>query len=340
MFLKFSTTWIRGLSSLLGCFGRPAIIRRQGIQLQENLVTSKFGAAVISSLVEFQEVQIYFVTSIQIATLVSFNPGNPNTGTANSNSYGEATSNSATVAILGINGAASILLTQYCLQRAGMHWWYTFVIMSTTVILALVVYGDQSHLMPPVDALWEQFESGAQISSCGNEPSPMTYCQPNNEYVYSLIRLGSAAGYITFVVGPLAWAVLFLDQLAFTIMAKFPSLTEKLSILSQKLRFLKMRRCKFWSWSLAFYWFGIQTLFFSVAIVHICSLLLLASDAGFNDAANWSFGQFIAAMVWAPTIAKYLYFIVCMCPSAYILYPPVHVRPPLSSAGLVADLAA
>lgn len=114
-----SSLWPRWIYAWLGCFSAP--LQNKGRCLQSSLTSSRFTAAAISSLVEFQEDQLYFIGSIQVASLISFDPNNPNTGSSNKSSFGSALLGSAIVSALGINGVYTVLLCQVCLQRSGRN---------------------------------------------------------------------------------------------------------------------------------------------------------------------------------------------------------------------------
>ncbi|KAK4224287.1 hypothetical protein QBC38DRAFT_515323 [Podospora fimiseda] len=92
--LKFFTTSLQiPLKSLLTRFQN----------FQTTLTTSQPFSALSSTLVEFQEVQIYLVASIQVATLISFNSKNTTTGLDNSDSFASAILNARVAPSLSIN---------------------------------------------------------------------------------------------------------------------------------------------------------------------------------------------------------------------------------------------
>ncbi|KAK0710854.1 hypothetical protein B0H67DRAFT_646280 [Lasiosphaeris hirsuta] len=320
--LKFTTTWTRKIFYLSSCFqgrrGREET-RKRGKLVQSNLAASRFGAAVVSSLVEFQEVQIYFVGSIQIATLISFSPDNPNTGSVNSYSYGGALLNSVTITSLSITSLSCILLIQRSLQRVGMHWWYPFITMTVTYVLALVIFAVQGDLMPSVEGLWDRFDSDSQLTLCGSNPSPMTYCRP--PYALSFIR-DAGSVYAVCFAGSLVWLGLFVDQVASTANSttkKLPSSLQRwlrgpregkwgrgFDTLRCKLG--KWKKSKTGTWVSKLYSILISLAVFWMVCGYITSLRPVVARVDIGDTSGWSFGQLIALVVWIPTLVKHVYY--------------------------------
>ena len=309
---KLLSTWTgRAVTLFRRCDGSPDP-HRQGAQLQSRLASSKPGAAITSSLVEFQEVQIYFVAVVQIAALISFNPANPSAGSSNQNSFSSALLNSIAVSGLGIYSTFGTLLTQCCLQRADMHWWYTFVIMSVTYVLALTIFARNPSLLPPTDGLWTSFKASAPLAQCGFNPSPMTYCSLSYDSYNTLFSSGGSAGGIGLATfGAVAWWTLLIDQLAFSIRDKLPHVSRRLSSLDRTGIFGRVLKSRAWPWMLSLYWGSVQGFLLYGTAAYLGTLVRVVSRTSIGDTANWTFGQFIAVTVWAPTIIKFIYFNIC-----------------------------
>jgi hypothetical protein len=319
---KIFSTWTRKAVTLFRrCDGSPDP-HSQGAQLQSRLASSKPGAAIVSSLVEFQEVQIYFVAVVQIAALISFNPANPSAGSSNQNSFGGALLNSIAVSDLGIYSTFGTLLTQCCLQRAEMRWWYTFIIMSVTYVLALTIFARNPSLLPPTDGLWASFKASAPLPQCGFNPSPMTYCSlPYN----TLFSYGGSTGGIGLAAfGTLAWWSLLIDQLAFSIREKLPNVARRLSSLDRRGIFRRVLKSRTWPRMLSLYWGLVQGFLLYGAAAYVGTLVRVVSRTNIGNTANWTFGQFIAVTVWAPTIIKFIYFNICKL----LFQPPTFLSTP------------
>jgi len=307
--LRASTTWARRLDALFKRRskrdGSPSR-DEQPATLLSKLGASRLGPAATSALVEFQEMQIYFVASVQIATLVSYNPSTTEATGANNDSYAAMLLNSGLAALLAISSTACIMLVQCCLQRTRMHWWYIFILMTYTLVFAIVVFARRSRLMPPADTLWEHFRDDTLLPRCGNNPSPMTYCRPPRDTAF---LDNAVAGYVVCCLGGVAWVGLFMDQLATSIPKRFPAAAKRLGGL--KLPHKVRGKTRFWSSISAAYWIVVEVLLLVMTGYHLSQLVLILRDVDISDPGNWSFGQLIAVSVWAPTIAKFLYTIIC-----------------------------
>ena len=265
----------------------------------------------VSSTVEFQEVQVYFVASVQVATLITYNPETTGSTGANNTSFAAVLLNSGLAALLNINSLSCILLAQCSLQRARMHWWYTFVMMTFAFILTVVIFARRNILMPPADGLWEKFKGDVLLPLCGDNPSPMTYCKPPRETKF----LDNAVqGYAVCGLGALVWVGLLIDQLAFTVSKRYPVVAKSISNPKHMLQ----RKSKIWRSMSAAYWFTVEFLLLVLAVYNVVVLGLILEGVDISDIANWSFGQYIAVMIWVPTIAKFTYFNICKSTSSFI----------------------
>lgn len=325
LLLRISTTFARRLGILFSPGGDKGISTHHRSSKLAPLASkpkiSRLGAAATSSLVEFQEVQSYFIVSVQIATLISYNPEITDTAGANNTSFAAVILNSGIAAFLNITGVACIVLVQCCLQRAHMRWWYTFIMTSVTLIIALFIFAWRNNLMPPTDGLWETFRDKGPIPLCGNNPSPMVYCRApwDTRFLDNAI-----AGYVTCGLSGLAWAGLLIDQLAFTIPERFPAFAKRLQKLEVK-RLLEGKR-KAWRLLASAYWFIIEALLLLNVGYQLSQLALMVNDIGIGANGSWTFGQLIAVTVWAPTIAKFIYFNICKSFSSFIFQTPFYAR--------------
>jgi len=177
--------------------------------------------------------------------------------------------------------------------------------MTIVFALALAIAVEGEALIPPVDALWEKFKGDEPVPACGGNPSPMTYCG------LSIIPAEPwGAGTLFAIFGSVAYVGLAIDQLYDGIRARFPTWADKLGRRCHDSKATRIVR-RVWPWLRDIYWFGIQAiLLFSVAW-YFAVLLDASSEASIGDTTKWSFGQFIAVMVWAPTIAKFIYYNIC-----------------------------
>ena len=74
------------------------------------------------------------------------------------------------------------------------------------------------------------------------------------------------------------------------------------------------------AWVFDLYWDALEIVILSKTCDYIQTAV--ATFATPSGTADWNFGQFIAVMVWAPTISKFLYFSVCESSTPPILVVP------------------
>jgi hypothetical protein len=310
LILKISRSWVRPVGipfRRLTRQGRDEF-REKLAAVQSQLETSRLGSAVTSSLVEFQEVQIYFIISAQIATIIAYNPDMADALGSNNSSYAAVILNSGLATFLNISSIGCILLAQCALHRAGMRWWYIFSIMTISLILAIATFALRNQLMPPVETLWRQFKDSAPLPLCGNNPSPMTYCGQSLDTSY----LDNAIiGYVVSGLGSLTWVGLFIDQLNFTLRTEHPTLCQRLRRNLDRYEAILRRKSKVWRVLGTAYWLAIEFALVCLVGYHFSQIVLMLENISIGDISKWGFGQLIAVMVWAPTIVKCIYFNIC-----------------------------
>lgn len=286
--------------------GRRRSAWMQANDVQDRLIDLRLHAATVSTLVEFQEVQGFFVGAIQVATLATFRPkGLSQSSDANSaRSFGEAILDSQLVQSLAINGLLPLLLVQCLLQRYGMRWWYTFSLLWLTFVLALVVQARKNSLISSFDTLMQVFVQNSPVASCGNNPNPMVYCDINSTYWEdSALR----ADLMYFAIAMLT--VDFLAPITKTWRPIKAALT-CLAILEDENRVYAWLRRKFWPPFLQFVWFALEYLLLILVALYLLTLLNIATlmNSGSNTWGSWSFGQLVSVMVWVPLLFKFAYY--------------------------------
>ncbi|KAH8903392.1 hypothetical protein BR93DRAFT_961828 [Coniochaeta sp. PMI_546] len=139
-FAKLMVFWIpAGFAVLLGHPWTSFSDQRR------HLALSRPYAALFSTLVEFQEMQGLLVIAIQLATLATFSSSGecpyalycPTIDSVSS--LGEALLNAKLVRGPAINGALPVLLAQITLQRAGLRWSYPLVFTTLASALAAII---------------------------------------------------------------------------------------------------------------------------------------------------------------------------------------------------------
>ncbi|ROW13978.1 hypothetical protein VPNG_04097 [Cytospora leucostoma] len=267
---------------------------------QEVASQSRAAAALTSALVEFQEVQGFFVASIQCATLMIFASDDDSAMLSSTSSFGEAVLNVEVVQMLSINGVLPVLLIQIGLMRLGVRWWYMTCIVAGVFALALVIA--TRSLMPDYDTLWAYFKESGPIDTCGGNPSPMTYCLNSVDGLNSVLQSMNSG----LMLGCVTVSVLLLDQTWYSLNTddRLDRLLDSWELASPKVLFLRRRA---WPVFMVLLWFGIEfglLIYVGIYLKAVVEVLAVVGTA----ASDWTYGQLIAVMVWAPIVGKYVYF--------------------------------
>jgi hypothetical protein len=256
----------------------------------------------LSTAIEFQEVQGFFVIAIQIATLATFRYacGASCPVLDSVESVGEILMTSELVRTLAINSILPVLLQQALLQSVGMRWWYSLTITTTLFFLAVAI--QDGNLFPPVQSLWEHLKVAEPILECGGNPSPKIYC------LAGLPQVGNGVPFIPGLrIAYVAMPFLILDQLAHSkpLRGYFEKMPK--SAIVQDLAFRGIFRFVY-----HIVWIGLQLGLLVNVIVYLRDLLGITSGIGM-DPTQWTYGQLVAVMLWAPIVGKYIYYNVCKC---------------------------
>lgn len=267
---------------------------------QANLSRSRPAAALTSALVEFQEVQGFFVASIQFATLLVFAADDQSAMLSSTSSFGEAVLNVEVVQMLSINGVLPVLFIQIGLMRLGVRWWYMTSIVVGVFILSMVIA--TRDLMPDYDTLWAYFKESGAIEMCGGNPSPMTYCLNSVNGLNGALQSMNSG----LILGCVTVSVLVLDQLWHSANrnGRLDDVLNEWELSSPRGMFLRRR---VWPVFMGLLWFCLEFGLLIYVGIYLKATVSILELVG-TSASNWTYGQLIAVMVWAPVIGKYVYF--------------------------------
>lgn len=318
LILKTLNSWSRLASWPLIVLARKIFVPRRpsawtrATMLQNRLAQTRLNAATITSLVEFQEVQAFFVIAIQIATLATSQiEGRSSSG---SSSFAEVLLNAQMVQSLAVNSILPVVLTQCILQREGMLWWYSFGLTSTTVLLAQAVQTPSMSRVSNFDTLWQNFKEGSPVESCGGLPNPMTYCNMDNFNARYEDWNGTGVA-MAFVY--IAVASLLIDMLA-TVprvqkVISFHLFRVSVAADRHELRGFMFLVLKNYLWPCfrEFWWFGVQAGLLAFVVSYFAEVLIMGFSVDLMHLRNFNYGQLISVMVWAPTLGKFVYYSIC-----------------------------
>jgi len=163
--------------------------------------------------------------------------------------------------------------------------------------------------MPTMTALWKKFMDDEPVPDCGENPSPMTYCGPPLDSVAGW-SMGVRGRYVFALFGSLAYLGLAIDQFSYAFHGKISTVAGKLGRPNHGSKAMRFAR-RAWPWVRDIYWFIVEAILLLGTLLYYAILLEASPQARISDSSEWSFGQLIAVMVWAPTIVKYIYFNIC-----------------------------
>ncbi|KAK1654200.1 hypothetical protein BDP81DRAFT_445097 [Colletotrichum phormii] len=259
-----------------------------------HLRSTRFSVALCSTMIEFQETQAFFVMAIETATLTM------------------VIMNSQSLAIRVDVGVAKVfasantllvLITQAIMQRRGMYWWYTFILTVIVYVLCAII---QMISLPTPSFL---SDPDPKFADCGGRHSILQTCVQaeygGDYYIYGGY-LRSSDQSIQFFIYTSIMVFLTADHLGHV-----PRLGKMMSSATQALR---GRKIQIPAWVLKTFsvlgkilWFLLvalmaYTLLFNIVQVHSFVRETLRSKE------QWTFGQVVAVLVWAPVLSKYIYY--------------------------------
>lgn len=283
---------------------RSAWIRADAIQ--NRLAGLRLHAATVSTLVEFQEVQAFFIGAIQVATLATFRPTGSSSSDANSaTSFGQVLLDSQLVQTLAIYGVFPLLCVQYMLHRYGKRWWYTFALVWITLIMALVIQARRDLLVSKFDVLWAIFKADRPVASCGNNANPMVYCNVYSESSTD-VEVWANMMYMQIVLLTIDFFVPSLEKTR-----PVKTMIMNLSMYENKSPVYAWIRRAFWPYFIIFFCFLLQISLLLTTVAYFELFLATTSmSIDINGLGQWSFGQFVALLVWVPTLFKFAYYTI------------------------------
>lgn len=309
---------------------KPSLAKQAWIrasEIQRRLSQRRLYQATLVILREFQEVQVFFIGAIQIATLATFKPKSSSLSDANSaNSFGAAIMDSELVQMLAVNSMIPILLVQSMIQRGNRYevrkgdkkrkrsplTWYNFTLVWITVILAIIIHARRNKLIANYEDLFEVFKDQKSVPACGGNPNPMVYCNVDNK-----LDTRFKAGI------PVIWlaiSLLTIEFLAFQFpdWKRWQPVQRKQDNMNptQAQVFHWFRKCH-WLVVIKAIWFLLECALLASSAIYLADILAIThsmtggsnSWGATNSWGSWSFGQLIAVMVWVPTIFKFFFYL-------------------------------
>lgn len=254
---------------------------------------SRLADATTNLLVEFQEAQVFFVLAIQIALLIATLRGAEFIDASSISSYlvnQQWIRQSAHFVLL------PIVLNQLSLRRMCRSSVYSLLLCAVVLIMgAAVIY--KTALSYQQDKLWGMFSSKFSVQECGYNTSLRAYCSGSSSFY--LLPGPSVMPWIFVLYG-----VLVLEKVAIAVSGS--------------------KQYKVWHESPAVFKIMDTTRLGAAVVLPVfyfaseIALLVFIGKACYlishmvTPGEDWNIGQLVAALIWAPVVAKYLYQILCM----------------------------
>ncbi len=257
----------------------------------------------MTALVEFQEIQAFFVGAIQLATLVVYTSSNNSALLDTISSFGEAVLNAELVQTLSVNAVLPILFIQISLLRCGVRWWYMLTIVIMDFLLAGIIL--TLDLTPDFDDLWAYFKESTPIGPCGGNPSPMTYCfdsLSDLNHVFQPLNSGIILGCFAIPA--------FIGSQAWPSVNRWLEIDKQLDAWETRSRTVLVIRRRVWPVSSVILWAGLEISLLVYVVLYLKALLAIMTRVS-TDSSQWGYGQLVAVLVWAPVLGKYIYFNIC-----------------------------
>ncbi|KAK1519916.1 hypothetical protein CPAR01_15409 [Colletotrichum paranaense] len=259
-----------------------------------HLRSTRFSVALCSAMVEFQETQAFFVMAIEAATLTMV--------IMNSESLAIRVDVGAAKAFATAN-TLLVLITQAIMQRRGMYWWYTFILTVIVYVLCAII---QMLSLPAPSSSTSDHD--LELVECGGQRSILQTCMQfgNGDYYFADGYLQSSDKSTYFVIYTAVMVFLTADHLGNT-----PRLRKVKDLARQA---LEKRKIRIPAWVFTV-WSVLGKLLWAFLVL-IMATSLFANVAQVHDFVRstmgkkkqWTFGQVVAVLVWAPVLSKYIYY--------------------------------
>ncbi|KAK0614403.1 hypothetical protein B0T14DRAFT_570340 [Immersiella caudata] len=255
------------------------------LRSQNRLYRSFPNSAILATAVELQEAQAYLTIAIQIATIVTLSPlCEPDCTIYKSiSTISEGMMSSSLLRSVAVNSILPVLLLQCALQLSSMRWLYPLILTIAVCIPAVVVHLRSS--LPPLNLMQARLEHTEPVPQCGNHMSLMAYCLEAMPYVKIPVILG------VLPLGFTTVGILMLDQVLHRI--TLGPLASRFQPLAQGVVYVLMVMLE-----------GGLLAGIALHLGNILGLLNNNSIAG----GEFSYGQYLASMVWVPVVGNFVYY--------------------------------
>lgn len=249
---------------------------------------SRTSVAIATTLVEFQEAQVWFIFAVQIASILAI-VVNSQEGAF----WGEIIVNAAVAYHISQNGILPMFLIQICLHNEGIRNWHTFLGFLLEYLLAIIA---ATQTIKRHDA-FELFRSQSDLPACGGIPARgrtaprlgrWTGRRSASSRILSCIRWSSWS----WTASP-SWSSLSTSYPGRCGSTSRPNTSDSTATTPAEGRWAStsIRRP-----SLRYGWRTFEVVYLVINILYLVSLIMVINAESFA-ANSWSYGQIIAVTV-------------------------------------------
>ena len=323
---------IRALKFLATKF--PALKRAipQGLKFNRQWTkSSRLRPAHVTSLIEFQRAQAYFMIAVQIACLIALHyPGQ-----LESTSWQQLHNNISLLFDLALGGSGPVVLALLSLKSIESRGTYTLLLSTCSVALSIAtgVFSMTRHIDPDLHINYQ----GVGVPACGLRTAPIKYCYSQNSYgwiymprskdlaillPFSLVQLGLIVEKVWCTV----WLCRHRDLSAIArkgYRIRYFALPDSIDQTTDRDQRMNARRrnnpapaiqgqaargrleiLKPWH-----YQFIQVVLCFPMYYIFSQYQALVSNDL--EGSGNWSLGQVMSVTVWIPVLLEYFWMLIC-----------------------------
>ncbi|KAM0344172.1 hypothetical protein ACHAPU_007894 [Fusarium lateritium] len=298
---KLTRSWVRTFGRITGSFQKSSSLRETCREWQASFAQTRFANATSSALLDFQESQALFATTVSITGIITFD-GNNKAGLANMLTLLSWMFNNRIMQGLVTAGMYPVLMAQLVMHRAGERRFYTlfFVVLSWILMVIITEFQDFN------DTQFENhLKQVSTVQACGNNPGPMSFCQGIKDRAsYEFFALTLASRFAVHVIVScliLDWALHFANT-------RFSSGGTKYTQIGGGARslfaFAEIKAVKL---SLSIFWAALELLTISMIFIGLRELVnLLDMHSEDGGLSAWGFGQLVAVAIWFPVMIKFI----------------------------------
>lgn len=278
-------------------------LRQSAERVQLRFSYPKQSAALVSTLVEFQKTQVFFMLTVQVAALVALY----NTTYFQAASWQQVWQNVNLFFNIASSGIDPITFNLFMLRKADKVSWYVLIASTGCVVVSLVTWFTAKFANPKPDQI---VATGSVFSECGGI-NPTQYCLWPDTLAYS--DTGVSVPYLLVSVG--IFGCLWIEKVkCFGGPEKGVDKLNMFQLLRNKAgKHVREHSAKavdlFCTTAVLFaeYW---------LVVANVLDVKGYISQLGFTAGSSWSLGQIIAVAVWVPVFVEWLYLAIGNVPQS------------------------